>query len=471
MNTNYNCLKCDNLIEYLSSLSSVLIDKLYTHSATCLAVFRELPLLAKHYVMRLLFVEQPIPQAVIASWVQSMAEHNEASQVLTRLNVWKSQTMPTGLPGYNLNNCFRENLKIALLGGGEPWIVHKFLSKDKHPPGIEYLDTYAINKRWESILNYMVGHKQKDGDGISSDTVKVLVHSSLIKLEDSNDTNPIITANGFQFLLMDTSSQVWYFLLKYLETVESKGLNLAESLIFLFQLSFLTLGKDYSTEGMSESLLVLLQHLREFGLVYQRKRKDGRFYPTRLAINLVSGLKDSKLDVQRSGFIVVETNYRVYAYTESPLQIALLALFTEMQYRFPKFVLGVLTRESVRQAFKSGITAQQIVNFLAMHAHPVMTKQNPIIPGTVVDQITLWEKERDRFLFKDGVLYSQFNSQPDFDLLKKYANDLGVLIWNNPSRRVMVVSHDGHEEVRRFYNYYHLNNAMKVPKNKYKTLI
>lgn len=30
---------------------------------------RELPAIAKHYVIRLLFVEQPVPQAVIASWV------------------------------------------------------------------------------------------------------------------------------------------------------------------------------------------------------------------------------------------------------------------------------------------------------------------------------------------------------------------------------------------------------------------
>jgi len=29
--------------------------------------------------------------------------------------------------------------------------------------------------------------------------------------------------------------------------------------------------QDYSTEGMSDGLLVFLQHLREFGLVYQRK--------------------------------------------------------------------------------------------------------------------------------------------------------------------------------------------------------
>ena len=32
-------------------------------------VYRELPPIAKHYVIRLLYVEQPVPQAVIASWV------------------------------------------------------------------------------------------------------------------------------------------------------------------------------------------------------------------------------------------------------------------------------------------------------------------------------------------------------------------------------------------------------------------
>lgn len=68
-----------------------------------------------------------------------------------------------------------------------------------------------------------------------------------------------------------------------------------EILSFLFQLSFSTLGRvsarfasfldarsrmrrfwplhfqDYSVEGMSDSLLTFLQHLREFGLVFQRK--------------------------------------------------------------------------------------------------------------------------------------------------------------------------------------------------------
>lgn len=123
---------------------------------------------------------------------------------------------------------------------------------------------------------------------------------------DEADGSPVITQAGFQFLLLDTASQVtinfyttyihiyiivqvfinlyignillkvWYFILQYLDTIEARGLDLVECLTFLFQLNFSTLGKDYSTEGMSEGLLTFLQHLREFGLVYQRKRKAGR---------------------------------------------------------------------------------------------------------------------------------------------------------------------------------------------------
>lgn len=33
-------------------------------------------------------------------------------------------------------------------------------------------------------------------------------------------SRPVISPAGFQFLLMDTASQVWYFMLQYLETVE-----------------------------------------------------------------------------------------------------------------------------------------------------------------------------------------------------------------------------------------------------------
>lgn len=204
---------------------------------------------------------------------------------------------------------------------------------------------------------------------------------------------------------------------------------------------------------MSESQLKFLQHLREFGLVFQRKRKSRRYYPTRLAINLASaGIGSSTVsNTDQKGFIVVETNYRLYAYTSSSLQVALVGLFAEILCRFPNMCVGALTRDSVQQALSSGISAEQILHFLRTRAHPEMLKTNPIIPPTISDQIRLWELERSRMKFTEGVLYNQFLSQADFEILRKYAEDLGVLMWANSSKRVIVVSRSGHDDVKRFW--------------------
>ena len=85
---------------------------------------------------------------------------------------------------------------------------------------------------------------------------------------------------------------------------------------------------------MSNNLMKFVQHLREFGLLYQRKRTSGRFYPTRLALNIASSENKNMMESRKEGYIVVETNYRIYAYTDSNLQIALLGLFTHPLYRY-----------------------------------------------------------------------------------------------------------------------------------------
>lgn len=68
----------------------------------------------------------------------------------------------------------------------------------------------------------------------------------------------------------------------------------------------------------------------------------------------------------------------------------------------------------------------------------MLASGGPVLPPTVVDQIYLWEQERNRFNFSEGVLYSQFMSQSDFDTLRDYAQDLGVLVWQNERKRTMV---------------------------------
>jgi len=269
MSVQQKSLSCKDLHSYLKTLSPGILDRLYNHPATCLAVFRELPELSRHYIMRLLFVDQAVPQAIIGSWVSSnnSKEHAAVVLLLTDLRVWQAVAMPGGLPGWLLNPTFRRNLKGALLGGGNEWSMKLPSEVDPKARDISFLDAYAL-ERWECVLHYMVGSHQQEV--ISTDAIHILYHAGLMKKENGEST-PSITKEGFQFLLMDTSAQVWYFMLQYLDTTSSRSLDLVECLGFLFQLSFSTLGQDYSTDTMSERLLTFLQHLREFGLVYQRK--------------------------------------------------------------------------------------------------------------------------------------------------------------------------------------------------------
>ncbi|XP_061615985.1 general transcription factor IIH subunit 4 isoform X2 [Phyllopteryx taeniolatus] len=430
-------LQCKNLHEYLRELSPEILDRLYNHPATCLAVYRELPSLAKNYVMRMLFLDQPLPQAAVALWVnkESKKDHDECVSVLAGLRLWHSQQLQGGLQGYILNPVFKDNLRIALLGGGRSWADEgSSLGPDRHARDIESLDRYAM-ERWEVILHFMVGSPSA---AVSQDLAQLLTQAGLMKSEAGEA--PSITSAGFQFLLLDTASQLWYFTLQYLKTAQ-----------------------DYSVEGMSESLLTFLQHLREFGLVFQRKRKSRRYYPTRLAISLAAGVTSSSSSLSSSsnlgstpgtgdaGFIVVETNYRIYAYTNSELQVSLVALFSEMLYRFPNVVVAQVTRDSVQQAIANGITAQQIIHFLRTRAHPIMLKQTPVLPPSITDQIRLWELERDRLQFTEGVLYNQFLSQADFEVLRDRAQGLDCLVWQDVAHRVMVVTPHGHSEVKRFW--------------------
>ena len=89
-------LQCKNLYEYLNTIPASVLDGLYGHPATCMAVFRGLPEIAKQYVMRTLFTDQPIPEPFVATWVQkdSNQHHIGALMKLKGLQIWKE--MPKG---------------------------------------------------------------------------------------------------------------------------------------------------------------------------------------------------------------------------------------------------------------------------------------------------------------------------------------------------------------------------------------
>lgn len=221
-------------------------------------------------------------------------------------------------------------------------------------------------------------------------------------------------------------------------------------LSFFFQLGSLELGQDYSKTNLSPTQVQMLEDLNDFGLIYQSSPSSERFYPTRLATTLTSdanALRKSSVGFDNQlgssdgqGFIVIETNYRLYAYTTSDLQIAILNLFARLTTRFPNLIAGKITRQSIRSAVDMGITADQIVSFLHTHAHAQMRKNNPVLPPSVVDQIRLWQIEGERYKATTGFLFKEFGTSSEHDDVCKYAADLGVLVWRNDQKRMCFVT-------------------------------
>ena len=236
-----------------------------------------------------------------------------------------------------------------------------------------------------------------------------------------------------------------------------------EVLSFLFMLGSLELGRAYSIMTLTESQTQMLAHLVDFGLIYITSSTYNQFFPTRLATTLTSDASalrsvsagfDAALTAASGskGFIIIETNYRLYAYTSSPLQIAVLSLFTKLSTRYPNMVSGRITRDSIRQAISHGITSDQIISYLSTHAHPQLLKAStaqgggPVLPPTVVDQIRLWQIENERMKATPGFLFRDFEGQKEYEGCVRYADEIGVLIWKSDAKRMFFVTR--HEQLR-----------------------
>jgi len=354
-----------------------------------------------------------------------------------------------------LSKAFSKSLRNALTGGGD----HRSFgvaSTDIGKSGItsEYLDTYA-RSQWEAILYYVVGSVNSGVETsaeISDSTKSLLSMGGFVSTKGNRRAQ--ITKKGFEFLLEDINAQIWTLLIEYLKVSETLRMDSVEAISFLFTLGSLELGTSYDTSNLTPTQRQMLDDLSDFGLVYLGEAGSDRYYPTRLATTLTSdspalpnssltsttvtttttgGNMTSPSETER-GFIILETNYRLYAYTSSPLLIQIIALFASLKTRYPNMLTATLTKTSIQHAIAMGITADQIVTYLTTHAHPVLRKSTPILPPTVVDQIRLWQLEGERMRATNGFLIRDLGSPDEYERAAKHAETLGVLVWRDDKR-------------------------------------
>ncbi|KAJ2303177.1 RNA polymerase II transcription factor B 52 kDa subunit [Coemansia sp. RSA 2706] len=444
------------IAEYLESLPPQFCKRVFSSPAACLAIFRLLSTIGKQLIMSMLYLDSPLKLQDVLQWARP--EH----QRLVRSKIHqlrKLQLLTEEKGSVLLNTIFQEQLRNALTGGGDfsSFGVPDSGARDAHITATR-LSRYA-GERWEAMLRFMVGRSANEAAlPALSDTVQRILQSS--GLMDRGPDGLRITNSGFQFLLQDSAAQVWTVLLQYLRLAEEKNMDVVEVLNLLFQLVSLQLGRAYTTAQLTANQQRMLSELREFGLVYQDDPSGQRFYPTHLVTTLASsgharssdngGTGPGQSELTKSsehGYIILETNCRIYAYTSSPLQIAILGLFVRLVSRFSNLVTGAITRDSVRQALTHGITADQIIIFLTVNAHPQMQNRTPVLPVTVTDQIRLWEQERNRLHPTGAYFYKDFEQRQGFERVFRYAQDIGVILWANTEKRQMVVTRQGHAKI------------------------
>lgn len=204
-------------------------------------------------------------------------------------------------------------------------------------------------------------------------------------------------------------------------------------------------------------------------------------------------------------FLIVETNFKVYAYTSSRLHQAILRLFLRVEYAFPNFIVATLVRSNLQAAIQRGISSKQIIEFLESHAH-VTARQSKIamqqslmqnmssvasqayfdytsagrgngtqqtasladmiglstgnkfktqgIPANVKQQIELWEKELNCIKTTPAVMVV-LNTQKTADAFRAFCSDrhIKILQQNMPmpgQKHIFVIESKHEKDAREF---------------------
>ncbi|XP_031268334.1 general transcription and DNA repair factor IIH subunit TFB2 [Pistacia vera] len=435
-----------NFMDMVASLTARDLEKLYDNPFICEAILRSLPPLAKKYVLEMLYMDSALPAKSVEEWVLSdgFTKHRVSIDRLVQLRIFTEEKKKE--TSYKLNPTFQANLQKHLIYGGA-------LPREPMPsnvtvrlPSLEELEAYALGQ-WECFLLQLISSSQAEkATNFSSSMMKVFQRGLLTQRDKES---PRLTESGFQFLLMDTNAQLWYIVREYITNSQDRGVSQADLISFLLELSFHVAGEAYNINTLSDPQRNMIKDFADLGLVkLQQGRKDSWFIPTKLATNLSVSLTESSS--RKEGFVVVETNFRMYAYSTSKLHCEILRLFSRIEYQLPNLIVGAITKESLYNAFENGITAEQIISFLQQNAHPRVAERIPSVPENVCDQMRLWESDLNRVEMTLAYFYDEFPSRDIFEAACEYARERGSLLWEDSKRMRLSIKAEIHMNMREF---------------------
>lgn len=114
--------------------------------------------------------------------------------------------------------------------------------------------------------------------------------------------------------------------------------------------------------------------------------------------------------IENVKYLIIESNFKIYAYTENNFEKSMLEFLCDIEYIFPTFIVGNITRSSIRRALKKGASSQSILKFFSLHANNLMDYKSLFngivynIPENVAQQIIIWEEEKNAIISQKGII-------------------------------------------------------------------
>lgn len=293
----------------------------------------------------------------------------------------------------------------------------------------------------------------KDEDGAEREAFKKMEtlteQAELVKISRKDGT-PTVTEKGFQFLLQQQSEQLWLLLQCCLMDLAGKDEQVVTMLSLLLESSCLPPGAGGVLEQRKNEERKLLRVLSIMGLVMMENRKDTLYFFTPMTALLCSGQSVQQQGAGVQGHrIVVETNFRLYAYTSSSLLVTILTMFCREVYRLPALFVGELNREAAKMAFRQGIKASQVVSFLRRYESSGNLES--VLPENVMQQLFAWEDELNRVRLQDAVLYQDFTTDGAlYESVLRQANESQHFLWKDGGHMQVVVALPAHRQISEF---------------------
>ncbi|BEJ08611.1 hypothetical protein CcaverHIS641_0507050 [Cutaneotrichosporon cavernicola] len=450
------------LDRFLDSQPATFYENIYQSEATCLCMLRLLPPVCRQIILHVVWSHQTMRSAELKAFC-GMDERlpPEAAEAIIRPALARHIFHPLSQKGgkapkfhWPLRDSFKHGLRNALTGLGTSNSFGVPYEGGGSAPSQEDLISHGEDS-WEAILKYMVSSgnsRRRPQDAV----LDLLCNAGLMK-----DLHPTsrrsystldMTAEGFSFLLQDRQTQLWHVLVAYIYGKQHRGENAADVLSVFFSLGCMQLGQGYSASKSFPRAQAILEDLEQYGFIYRSPDAPDQFFPTHLATSLCSGdLSESRSEsADDKRFLILETNYKIYAYTSNELEIEILNLFVDIKIRYPNLVVGKLDRQNVKNAMGKGITASQIISYLASHAHPQMYNHPPpLLHASITDQLHLWDRERNRLDNKESVMF-EFFSKELFDDAQDEATRMGCLQLGLPKEKLLFVDPDARESMKDF---------------------